>query len=88
MRAPRFVSTTCSPSRWRRSASGSSPSRRAPRAPRSRRPRWSSWLKSVDDRQKNNGDWRAAAHLEQKEKDKVDVVYETEFYRRSRTRSS
>jgi outer membrane lipoprotein-sorting protein len=40
-------------------------------------------LKVVDDRQKNSGDWRAAAHLEQKEKDKVDIVYETEFYRRS-----
>lgn len=40
-------------------------------------------LKVVDDRQNNNGDWRAAAHLEQKEKDKVDIVYETEFYRRS-----
>ena len=45
-------------------------------------------LKIVDDRQKNNGDWRASAYLEQKEKDKVDVVYETEYYRRSRTRSS
>ena len=40
-------------------------------------------LKTVDDRQKNNGDWRASAYLEQKEKDKVDVVYETEYYRRS-----
>ena len=40
-------------------------------------------LKVVDDRQKNNGDWRASAYLEQKEKDKVDVVYETEYYRRS-----
>jgi outer membrane lipoprotein-sorting protein len=40
-------------------------------------------LKAVDDRQKNNGDWRAVAYLEQKEKDKVDTVYETEFYRRS-----
>src|SRR5215204_5767822 len=40
-------------------------------------------LKIVDDRQKNNGDWRASAYLEQKEKDKVDVVYETEYYRRS-----
>ena len=39
-------------------------------------------LKIVDDRQKNNGDWRASAYLEQKEKDKVDIVYETEFYRR------
>ena len=41
------------------------------------------FLKAVDDRQNSNGDWRAAAHLEQKEKDKVDVVYETEYYRRS-----
>lgn len=40
-------------------------------------------LKLVDDRQKNNGDWRAAAYLEQKEKDKVDTVYETEYFRRS-----
>src|SRR6516165_6873499 len=40
-------------------------------------------LKAVDDRQKNNGDWRAGAYLEQKEKDKVDTVYETEYYRRS-----
>ena len=39
-------------------------------------------LKIVDDRQKNNGDWRASVYLEQKEKDKVDVVYEAEFYRR------
>ena len=40
-------------------------------------------LRHVDDRQKNNGDWRASAYLEQKEKDKVDVVYDTEYYRRS-----
>ena len=40
-------------------------------------------LKGVDDRQRNNGDWRASAYLEQKEKDKVDVVYETEYFRRS-----
>ncbi len=40
-------------------------------------------LKQVDDRQKNNGDWRAQAYLEQKQKDKVDTVYNTEYYRRS-----
>jgi len=40
-------------------------------------------LKVVDERQNSNGDWRAAAYLEQKEKDKVDTVYETEYYRRS-----
>ena len=33
-------------------------------------------LKVVDDRQRNNGDWRALVYMEQKEKDKVDVVYE------------
>ena len=40
-------------------------------------------LRAVDDRQNSSGDWRASAYLEQKEKDKVDVVYETEYYRRS-----
>jgi Outer membrane lipoprotein-sorting protein len=40
-------------------------------------------LKVVDNRQNSNGDWRAAAYLEQKEKDKVDTVYETEYFRRS-----
>src|SRR4029078_10143467 len=40
-------------------------------------------LKIVDDRQKNNGDWRASAYLEQKEKDKADVVYEGYYFRRS-----
>src|SRR5882672_5168466 len=40
-------------------------------------------LKQVDDRQRNNGDWRANAYIEQKEKDKVDVVYETLYFRRS-----
>ena len=40
-------------------------------------------LKMVDDRQRNNGDWRAQAYLEQKEKDKVDTVYQTEYFRRS-----
>ena len=40
-------------------------------------------LKVVDERQKNSGDWRASVYMEQKEKDKVDVVYEAEYYRRS-----
>src|SRR6185312_630341 len=40
-------------------------------------------LKEVDTRQNNNGDWRADAYLEQKEKDKVDTVYDTEYFRRS-----
>jgi outer membrane lipoprotein-sorting protein len=40
-------------------------------------------LKIVDDRQKNSGDWRSLVYIEQKEKDKVDVVYEALVFRRS-----
>jgi len=40
-------------------------------------------LKRVDERQKNQGDWHSHIYMEQKEKDKVDVVYEGEVYRRS-----
>jgi outer membrane lipoprotein-sorting protein len=40
-------------------------------------------LKVVDDRQKNSGDFRAESYMEQKEKGKVDVVYEAVFMRRS-----
>jgi outer membrane lipoprotein-sorting protein len=40
-------------------------------------------LKAVDDRQKNQGDWHSHIYMEQKERDKIDVVYEAEVYRRS-----
>jgi outer membrane lipoprotein-sorting protein len=40
-------------------------------------------LKDVDARQKNQGDWHSHIYMEQKERDKVDVVYEGEIYRRS-----
>jgi len=40
-------------------------------------------LKAVDARQKNQGDWHSSIFMEQKEKNKVDVVYEGEVYRRS-----
>jgi outer membrane lipoprotein-sorting protein len=40
-------------------------------------------LKLVDDRQRNSGDWRSSAYIEQKEKGKVDVVYEALVFRRS-----
>jgi hypothetical protein len=40
-------------------------------------------LKVVDDRQRNSGDWRSLAYMEQKERDKVDVIYEVLFFRRS-----
>jgi len=40
-------------------------------------------LKKVDERQKNQGDWRSESYIEQKEKGKVAVVYEALVYRRS-----
>jgi outer membrane lipoprotein-sorting protein len=40
-------------------------------------------LKVVDDRQRNAGDWKSLAYIEQKERDKVDVIYEALVYRRS-----
>ena len=70
------------------------PSRSPGRAPRCRR-RWRALaapsqqaelveiLKVVDERQRNNGDWRSLVYMEQKERDKVDVVYEALVFRRS-----
>src|SRR5687767_9656919 len=40
-------------------------------------------LKVVDDRQKNAGDWKSLAYIEQKERGKVDVIYEALVFRRS-----
>jgi outer membrane lipoprotein-sorting protein len=40
-------------------------------------------LKAVDERQRNQGDWRSLVYIEQKEKDKVDVAYEAQVFRRS-----
>jgi outer membrane lipoprotein-sorting protein len=40
-------------------------------------------LKVVDDRQKNQGDWRSNVYIEQKEKGKVDTVYDATVMRRS-----
>jgi negative regulator of sigma E activity len=40
-------------------------------------------LKQVDDRQRNQGDWRSDTYIEQKEKGKVAVVYEAVVFRRS-----
>jgi outer membrane lipoprotein-sorting protein len=42
----------------------------------------SSMLRAVDQRQNNQGDWRASTYMEQKEKGKVDVVYEATAMRR------
>jgi hypothetical protein len=40
-------------------------------------------LKAVDERQRNQGDWRSLVYLEQKEKGKVDVAQEALVFRRS-----
>jgi outer membrane lipoprotein-sorting protein len=40
-------------------------------------------LKTVDERQRNAGDWQSVIYLEQKERGKVDVVYEGLVFRRS-----
>lgn len=40
-------------------------------------------LKGVDDRQRNQGDWRSEVYIEQKEKGKVAVVYDALVFRRS-----
>src|SRR3954471_23220941 len=45
-------------------------------------------LKGVDDRQRNQGDWRSNIYMEQKEKDKVAVVYEALVFRRSSDQKS
>ncbi len=39
-------------------------------------------VKQIDDSQRNSGDWKARVYLEQKEKDKNDVVYDAVSYRR------
>lgn len=40
-------------------------------------------LKVIDDRQRNQGDWRSESYIEQKEKGKVAVVYNALVFRRS-----
>ncbi len=39
-------------------------------------------IRTVDDRQRSSGDYKALAYMEAKEKDKTDVVYELVVYRR------
>jgi hypothetical protein len=40
-------------------------------------------LKTVDDRQRNSGDYKSLFWMQQKEKDKQDVIYEGVYFRRS-----
>ena len=39
-------------------------------------------LEQLDERQSNSGDYKALAYIEQKERDKTDLVYEAVIYRR------
>jgi hypothetical protein len=39
-------------------------------------------IRTIDERERNSGDWKALAYMEAKEKDKTDVVYELVVYRR------
>jgi outer membrane lipoprotein-sorting protein len=39
-------------------------------------------LETIDDRQSNSGDYKALAYIEQKERDKDDLLYEAVIYRR------
>ena len=39
-------------------------------------------VRAVDERQRNQGDWKALCYMEQKEKGKTDVVYELVVFRR------
>lgn len=45
-------------------------------------PEIDSMVKTIDDRQRNGGDWKSSVFIEQKERDKNDVVYEAVGYRR------
>src|SRR5512147_2752433 len=39
-------------------------------------------VETLDDRQRNSGDWKALCYMESKEKGKTDTVYEMLVYRR------
>src|SRR5688572_19781273 len=39
-------------------------------------------IRELDERQRNNGDYKALCYIEQKEKDKNDLVYQAVVYRR------
>lgn len=39
-------------------------------------------LQVIDDRQQNSGDYKSTAYIERKEKDKSDLVYQAQIYRR------
>ena len=44
-------------------------------------------VEAIDDRQRNSGDWQSDVYIENKEKDKNDVVYDAKIYRRDESDS-
>ena len=46
------------------------------------RPEVHAILETIDDRQRNSGDYKALAYIEQKERGKNDLLYQSVFYRR------
>jgi hypothetical protein len=43
-------------------------------------------IRTIDERERNSGDWKALVYMEAKEKDKTDVVYDLVVYRRDQER--
>jgi hypothetical protein len=43
-------------------------------------------VQTIDERERNSGDWKALVYMEAKEKDKTDVVYDLVVYRRDKER--
>lgn len=41
-------------------------------------------VRTIDERERNSGDWKALVYMEAKEKDKTDVVYDLVVYRRDK----
>ncbi len=41
-------------------------------------------VRTIDERERSSGDWKALVYMEAKEKDKTDVVYELVVYRRDK----
>jgi hypothetical protein len=41
-------------------------------------------IRTIDERERSSGDWKALVYMEAKEKDKTDVVYELVVYRRDK----
>lgn len=50
-------------------------------------PELQAMLVEIDERQRNSGDWKSTVFIETKQRDKADLVYQAEIYRRDETDS-